>query len=87
MLLPSLQFRLCLTAALATAFVVIDFEKFFGMAPWRLCRIRLFQSQQSQNVALVHFGYEAAVGEVAFLFLGLLGEDVALESVFSLDLS
>ena len=57
-------------------------------APGRLCRPGgLFEGQQSQNVALVHFGDEAAVGEVAFLFLGLLGEDVALESVFSLDLS
>ena len=31
--------------------------------------------------------YETEVGEVALLLLGLLGEDVALESVFSLDFS
>ncbi len=47
----------------------------------------LLEAEEGFNAFHVHAGNEAEVGEVAFLLLGLLGEDVALEGVFSLNLS
>ncbi len=47
----------------------------------------LLEAEEGFNVAFVHAGDEAEVGEVAFLLLCLLGQDVALEGMFSLDFS
>ena len=44
----------------------------------------LLEAEEGFNA---YAGNEAEVGEVTFLLLGLLGEDVALEGVFSLNLS
>ena len=47
----------------------------------------LFEAEESFYVSSVYTGNETGVGKVAFLLFGLLGQDVALESVFSLDFS
>ena len=47
----------------------------------------LLQAEQLLNVAFVHAVDETEVGEVALLLLGLFGQDVALESVFTFDFS
>ena len=47
----------------------------------------LLEAEEGFNVAFVHAGDETEVGEVAFLLLCLLGQDVALEGMFSLDFS
>ena len=48
---------------------------------------RLLKSEKFLNVGNVNAVHVTEVGEVSLLLLGLLGEDVALESVLSLDLS
>lgn len=47
----------------------------------------LLAGEKGENVGLVATGHEREVSEVTLLLLGLLGEDVALEGVLSLDLS
>lgn len=47
----------------------------------------LLEAEQSLDIGCVHAGNEAEVSEIAFLLFSLLGQDVALESVFSLDFS
>ena len=47
---------------------------------------RLLDQQQSHCAAVVDVD-DAHAGEVAFLFFGLFGQDVALVGVFTLDLS
>jgi hypothetical protein len=47
----------------------------------------LLEAEESLDVHLVHLGYGSEVVEVTLLLLGLLGEDVAVVSVFSLDFS
>ena len=47
----------------------------------------LLEGEERLHVAGVNAADEAEVGEVALLLFGLFGEDVALESVLSLDLS
>lgn len=51
------------------------------------CLCSLFEGQQCFNVVGVALGYQAEVGQVAFLLLGFFGQDVALVSMFSFDLS
>lgn len=53
----------------------------------RVLLCSLFEGQQCFNVVDVALGYQAEVGQVAFLLLGLFGQDVALVSMFSFDLS
>lgn len=50
-------------------------------------KLLLLQTEKSFNVTFVNLADSAEVGEVAFLLLGFLSENVALVSVFSLDLS
>ena len=47
----------------------------------------LSEAEESFDVCSVHTGNETGVCKVAFLLFGLLGQDVALERVFSLDFS
>ena len=47
----------------------------------------LLEAEESFHVGSVYASYQTEVGEVAFLLFGLFGQDVALESVFSLDFS
>ena len=47
----------------------------------------LLQAEQLLYVAFVHMCHRAEVREVALLLFGLFGQDVALEGMFSLDLS
>ncbi len=47
----------------------------------------LLKGEELLNVGRVGVRHQREVSEVALLLLGLLGEDVALEGVFSLDLS
>lgn len=48
---------------------------------------RLLKAEQLLYVAFVYAGDHTEVGEVALLLLGLFGQDVALESVFTFDFS
>lgn len=56
----------------------LDFENRF---------FRLTQTEKSLYVTGIHSVNQAEVGEVSFLFFGFLGQDVAFESMLSLDLS
>ena len=47
----------------------------------------LLEAEESFDVRSVDACYQTCVGEVAFLLFGLLGQDVALERMFSFDLS
>ncbi len=47
----------------------------------------LTQAEKFANLVLVNTGNKASLAEVALLLLRLLGEDVAVESVLSLDLT
>lgn len=47
----------------------------------------LFHTEESFYILFVDLGDEREVSQIAFLLFGLFGENVALESVFSLDLS
>lgn len=47
----------------------------------------LTHAQQSFYACIVHAVNQTEVGEVTFLLFGFLGQDVAFESVFALDLS
>lgn len=48
---------------------------------------RLFHAEESLYGGNVYTGNETGMCEVAFLLLGLFGQDVALERVFSFDFS
>ena len=47
----------------------------------------LTHAQQSFYACIVHAVNQTEVGEVTFLLFGFLGQDVAFESVLSLDFS
>ena len=48
---------------------------------------QLLHAEECFNVLFVDCSNQREVGQVTFLLLGLFGENVAFESVFSLDLS
>ena len=48
---------------------------------------KLTQAEQFAHLVLVNIGDEASLAEVALLFLRLLGQDVTVEGVLSLDLT
>jgi hypothetical protein len=52
-----------------------------------LGRSLLLHAKQALNACGVYAGNQTAVGEVTLLLLGFLGQDVALERMFSLDFS
>ena len=49
--------------------------------------VRRLLAEEGLDVLFVHAGDQTEMVQIAFLLLGLLGEDVAVVSVFSLDLS
>lgn len=47
----------------------------------------LLEAKKLLNLAHIHTSHKAEVREVTLLFLSLLGQDVTLEGVFTLDLT
>ncbi len=47
----------------------------------------LLECEELLDIRFVSVSYSAGVGQIALLLLGLFGENVALEGMFSLDLS
>ena len=48
---------------------------------------KLLHGEKLAHVHAVAALHDAEVGQISFLLLGLLGQDVTLKSMFSLDLS
>ena len=58
-----------------------------SFGPFRALDGELFQSQEPFYEIRIGRGYDAFLGEVAFAFLGFLGEDVAFERLLVGDLT
>ncbi len=66
---------------------MLQYHKFNVGVSKEYCDRGLLKTEKGFYVSNIHTCDKTAVGKVTFLLFGLFGQDVALERVFSFDLS
>lgn len=73
---------------LSTRLIMLQYHKFnVGVSKIKTTKGFLLEAEKCLYIGSINARYQTAVGKIAFLLFGLLGQDVALEGVFSFDLS